>query len=101
ISRFCYFTDFNYNYKSDSSSTNLDSSLIALSTSDSQTETSLIAPCCLSIVAAITPEASWAAIWATRSVSIRRAPVLSKLHIRFTISQSRRGRLAAGGGGEG
>ena len=40
-------------------STNLDISLITPSTSNSQTDTSLITPCCLSIAAAITPEASW------------------------------------------
>src|SRR5882724_1176532 len=38
------------------------------STSDSQTETSLITPCCLSIATAITPEASWVAIWAPCNV---------------------------------
>ena len=43
-------------------STNLDISLITPSTSDSQTETSLITPCCLSITTAITLEASWGAI---------------------------------------
>ena len=43
-------------------STNLDISLITPSTSDSQTETSLITPCCLSIATAITPDASWVAI---------------------------------------
>src|SRR5882724_12571657 len=43
-------------------STNLDISLITPSTSYSQTKTSHITPCCLSIAAAITPEASWAAI---------------------------------------
>ena len=41
------------------SSTLLAISLIVPSTSDSQIDTSLIAPCCLNIAAAITPDASW------------------------------------------
>src|SRR5882724_4610120 len=57
-------------YKSDPSPSNLLAiSLITRSTLDSQADTSLITPCWLSIVAATTPEPSWAAICAARNVS--------------------------------
>src|SRR5882724_203115 len=69
-------------YKSDPSPSSLLAiSFITHSTLDSQADTSLIAPCWRSIMATMTPEASWAAICATRNVSRRQDLVWSRPRI--------------------